>query len=228
MPVTLNGSSYFDITTKSALNNVSAATVAMWVYPTTGSSEVWLDFSRGGSTSSRFEMLYNGSSWQIGGRALDSDSFSFIQLSLGNYANNEHFVVTAIDFANATGYIWVIDSVNGFNSTSGSMTSMTAGNTSSTDSQAATVFSQPGGSSIATGDAADVCMWTRLLTTAEVQSMYTCRNAGSTVLPQSLVHRWRLREKHPTSTAGTIIDEGSIGSATSITGTLTYSGRALP
>ena len=228
MPVQLNGSSYFNVTTLSALNNVSAATVALWTHPTVSGSHVWLDFSRGGSTSSRFEMLYSGSNWQIGGRALDSDGFSSITLTLGSYANNEHFFATAIDFSNATGYIWVMDSVNGINSTSGSMTSMTSGNTSATNSQEATVFSQPGGSSYPTGHGGDVCMWTRLLTTAEVQSMYTCRNAGNTVLPQSLVHRWRMREKHPGSTATTLIDEGTIGSASSITGTLTYSAIALP
>lgn len=228
MPVQLNGSSRFELTTRSALNNVSEATVAMWVYPTTSGTDVWLDFSKGDSTSSRFEMLYDGSDWQIGGRALDGDDFSTLTMSLGNYANNEHLFVAAIDFVNAIGYIRVIDVPNGFNATSGSMTSMTAGNTSATDSQVAAVFSQPGGSNEPTGYAGDICMWTRIMKDSEIVSLYTCRNAGNTVIPQNMVHRWRLREKHPGATATTLIDEGSIGSASTITGTLTYSSVVLP
>jgi hypothetical protein len=226
MPVDCNAAAYFDLTTRSATNNIGAATCTMWVYPASSGSHVYLDFSRGTSTSSRFEFLFNGTNWQIGGRALDADGFSTHGgAAYSNYATNWHFATARIDFSNATGYLDVFSVKNGHVSSSGAMASMTAGNTSATDSQGATVGAQPGGGNVPDAIIDDVCFYTRLLSTAELENMYYTKKNPSL---NSLVHRWRLKEKHPGSAAATLVDEGTIGTATTITGTLNYAEGVLP
>lgn len=226
MPLYFNNGPRFTLTNKSATNNVPAATCCMWIYPVipTG-SDIYLDFTIGTGTSSRFELLNNGTLWQLGGRALDSDSFSSIQTpTFMNYLNNWHFTVARIDFSNAYAYVDTFDIPNGHLSTSGSMTNMTAGNTSATNSVAATIGAQDGNP--INGYLDDICFYNRLLSAPEIEDMYYKQKEPS---EYGLVHRWRLKEKHPTSSAVTLIDSGSIGTATTITGgTLTYVEGILP
>lgn len=220
MPLYFNNAPYFSLSNTSATNNVPAATMCMWIYPLSSASDVYLDFSKGDGTSSRFEFLWSGSLWQVSGRALDSDNYSTVQTSaMSNYLNYWHFVTACIDFSGAYAYIDVYDLPNGITTASGSMTNMTAGNTSATDSVQAYIGAQDGNATDAYLD--DICFYNRLLSSGELQTMYD--NKGKTVSEYGLVHRWRMREKNPTSTASTLVDCGSIRTATTINnGSLTY------
>lgn len=225
MPLYFNNAPEISVTNKSATNNIGAGSLCMWIYPVEPvESDVYMDFNKGDGTSSRFEFLYDGSVWQIGGRALDSDSFSTVQTSsFSNYVNVWHFATARIDFSNAYAYIDIYNQPNGHTSASGSMTNMTAGNTSATDSQQVYIGAQNGNAISAYLE--DICFYNRLLSAAELQDMYIKKKNPS---EYGLVHRWRMREQHPTSTASVVVDSGSLRSASSITGTLTYVDGVLP
>ena len=194
-----------------ALQNVAAGTMCCWAYPTTTATATLMGLSIGsaGATNlSRMTLTKTGSSFQGGGRALDSDANTLI--TTGSYSiNTLYFVVMRIQFTTARGYIrvYTVDGLASENDTT--LGSMTAGNTSDTASRNASIAAEENGSgSFFVGRIWDARFYNRFLSNSECDTVFTRR--GSDGIFNGLVHRFMLDEGAPGvaigATANTVKD----------------------
>ncbi len=225
MAVKFNGTNnYLTIVTRPQLKNVAGATIMCWfkmnAYPSVLAGLV--AFSTGNSTTaSRLSLSIDNvtSPARIGcrARALDNDVISTLT---DNAAGNTlttgiwYHGAIACDFSTKTGYLYL----NGDAHTSGTLTTMTAGNTSNNDSQHASIGALPGANNFLNADIEDARVYSRVLSAAEIKDIYTTRTQTPTNV-YGLVGHYHLNENTGTLANGSAKDLSSVASALNVAGT---------
>jgi hypothetical protein len=160
--------------------NVPGLTIVAALNPNTASGARSAAFwSVGASTSARALLQFENAAARAGGRRNDLDSFDSATAGVIT-ANQPMAAIASLDYANATATAFV----NGV-AFAEDASFLTAGNTSDTDSQAASIMSSAG-SFFYSGVFAELAAWPRVLTLAERRKMerYLARRWGITLAPQ--------------------------------------------
>ena len=119
----------------------------------------------GSNALARYLMDNNpaSSSWRVGGRRLDSDSFGSVTLN-ASVDTNSNVLTGVLDCANSDAFLYENGSLLGSNTSF-----QTDGNTSDTDSGAVSIGAAAGGSAFLNGFIGEVILYQRALSDAERQ-----------------------------------------------------------
>jgi hypothetical protein len=208
------------------LRNVSGGTLMFWAtLSALGVARSAISISIGTGTATRAKMsssVGNGMDLRI--RVLDADVASSVITTPGGELNttDRFHVAGVINFSNTTGIIYI----NGVQITTGVFTGLTAGNTSNTAAQIATIGANETGSSAPWfGDLEDVRVYGRILGAGEIASIYTAR--GSDGIVDSLQGRWPLNDGAQ-GTNSAVLSDLSINQYSGVAaGTVPFAGSTL-
>lgn len=207
-----------------SLQNVSTATLSVWVNPVdVGATERFILAYSVGTVNNQSrarlaEDITANNTWMITGRRVDGDAQSAVNsISTISTGTNVH-IVGAYNYTGGALTIYI----NGAQSNTLAIAGWT-GNTSNTTSQAASIATRPdaGAGTFFNGIIDDARVYNRLLSANEINTIYRARGKDSII--RGLIHRYNFFEA-ATGTiatgAGTVRDKGS---GTHVNGTPTNS-----
>jgi len=211
--------------TTGALRNVPGGTLMAWINPTSLAAARHTIFGCSVGTSgstSRAKLSHDGTGLEGFGRALDANSagvFLAGTLSTGTWQH----IAAKFDYVARTIELFI----NGVSvGVSAVITGWTSGNSSDTDSVSCNLASQHGGTSeLFDGRIDDARMYGRLLSVAEIETIYATRGVDG--ITNGLQHRFLLNEAAPGVVVTTLVNIGPLRNNGTPGGSPTYAESVL-
>ena len=190
-----------------ALQNVAAGTTCCWFITdevAAAKSLIGISIGSAGATNlSRLTLAKTATQLQGGARALDADA-NTVQNTGTIAVATVYFGILRVQYTAATAQLRLYTPGGTMSEWSGSLGSMTAGNTSNTASRNASIGAEDNGSgSFVDGKIWDVRLYDRYLSDVECDAIFATRGADDIL--EGLQHRFMLNQFAPGAVIGTTV-----------------------